>query len=188
MKGDRTMRVQDALMIGRALGRIEKTLDAWEESKHPRADNGQFSSSGGGGGGGGSSSGKSGGSAQSKADAFAKKHNLSKEDKEDIREGLQMVRSGQWSEADFDNQLKGIAAGKKTARRQAVEKSKSERLGFSKENTPQGKLKAAVQKYNLSEEEKSDLKKGLKRVISGKWSESDFENQIRGIARSKEHN
>lgn len=185
MKGDRTMRVQDALMIGRALGRIEKTLDAWEESKHPRADNGQFSSSG---DGGGSSSGKSGGSAQSKADAFAKKHNLSKEDKEDIREGLQMVRSGQWSEADFDNQLKGIAAGKKTARRQAVEKSKSERLGFSKENTPQGKLKAAVQKYNLSEEEKSDLKKGLKRVISGKWSESDFENQIRGIARSKEHN
>ena len=176
------MRVQDALMIGRALGRIERTLDAWEESKHPRADNGQFSS----GGGGGSSSGKGSGSAQSKADAFAKKYKLSKEDKADIREGLQMVRSGQWSEADFDNQLKGIAAGKKTVRRQAVEKSKAERLGFSKEKTPQGKFKAAVQKYNLSEEEKNDLKKGLKRVISGKWSEADFENQIRGIVKTKE--
>lgn len=177
------MRVQDAFSIGRALGRIERTLDAWEESKHPRADNGQFSSSG---GGSGSSSGKSGSSAQSKADAFAKKHKLSKEDKADIREGLQMVRSGQWSEADFDKQLKGIAAGKKTARRQEVEKSKAERLGFNKEKTPQGKFKAAVQKYNLSEEEKSDLKKGLKRVISGKWGEGDFENQIRGIAKTKE--
>lgn len=44
------MRTEDALKIGMALGRISKTLDAWEESKHPRADNGQFSSGGGGGG------------------------------------------------------------------------------------------------------------------------------------------
>lgn len=44
------MRTADALKIGMALGRISKTLDAWEESKHPRADNGQFSSSSGGGG------------------------------------------------------------------------------------------------------------------------------------------
>ena len=43
------MRTADALKIGMALGRISKTLDAWEESKHPRADNGQFSSGGGGG-------------------------------------------------------------------------------------------------------------------------------------------
>ena len=40
------MRTADALKIGMALGRISKTLDAWEESKHPRADNGQFSSGG----------------------------------------------------------------------------------------------------------------------------------------------
>lgn len=44
------MKTADALKIGMALGRISKTLDAWEESKHPRADNGQFSSGGGGGG------------------------------------------------------------------------------------------------------------------------------------------
>ena len=44
------MRTKDALMIGFQLGRIQRTLDAWEESKHPRADNGQFSSSPGGGG------------------------------------------------------------------------------------------------------------------------------------------
>lgn len=43
------MRTTDALAIGMALGRIKGTLDAWEESKHPRADNGQFSSSPGGG-------------------------------------------------------------------------------------------------------------------------------------------
>lgn len=40
------MRTVDAIRIGMALGRISKTLDAWEESKHPRADNGQFSSGG----------------------------------------------------------------------------------------------------------------------------------------------
>ena len=40
--------------------------------------------------------------------------------------------------------------------------------------------------WGATEEEKSDLKKGLKRVISGKWGEGDFENQIRGIAKTKE--
>ena len=176
------MKVQDAFRIGHALGRIERALDAWEESKPPRADNGQFSS----GGGGGESSGKSGtSSAQGKADAFVKKYNLSKEDRRDIQEGLQMVKSGQWSEADFDRQLKGIAEGHKSDRRRHVEQSKSKRLGFSGEKTPEGKYKAAVRKYNLSEEEKNDLRKGLKRVIHGKWSEGDFENQIRGIAKGK---
>lgn len=53
------MRTADALKIGMALGRISKALDAWEESKHPRADNGQFSS-------GGESSNKSGKSEYSK--------------------------------------------------------------------------------------------------------------------------
>ena len=43
------MKTKDALKIGMALGRMIGTLDAWEESKHPRADNGQFSSGGGGG-------------------------------------------------------------------------------------------------------------------------------------------
>ena len=177
------MKVQDAFRIGRALGRIERALDAWEESKHPRADNGQFSSGGGGGG----SSGQSGtSSAQGKADAFVKKYNLSKEDRRDVQEGLQMVKSGRWSEADFDRQLKGIAAGHKSDRRKSVEQSKAKRLGFGREKTPQGKYTAVAQKYNLSEEEKSDLKKGLKRVMRGKWSEGDFENQIRGIAKSKE--
>ena len=38
------MRTSDVLIIGRALGRVERTLDAWEESKHPRAANGQFGS------------------------------------------------------------------------------------------------------------------------------------------------
>ena len=90
------------------------------------------------------------------------------------------------SEADFDRQLNGIAAGHKSDRRKSVEQSKAKRLGFSGEKTPQGKYAAAARKYNLSEEEKSDLRKGLKRVIRGKWSEGDFENQIRGIAKSKE--
>lgn len=46
------MKTADALKIGMALGRISRTLDAWEESKHKREDNGQFTS------GGGSASGK----------------------------------------------------------------------------------------------------------------------------------
>ena len=103
------MKVQDAFRIGRTLGRIERALDAWEESKHPRADNGQFSSGGGGGG----SSGQSGtSSAQVKADAFVKKYNLSKEDRRDVQEGLQKVKNGQWSEGDFENQIRGIAKSK----------------------------------------------------------------------------
>ena len=44
------MRTTDALIIGMELGRIRGALDAWEESKHPRADNGQFTSGAGGGG------------------------------------------------------------------------------------------------------------------------------------------
>lgn len=44
------MRTRDALAIGIKLGRLQRTLDAWEESKHPRANNGQFSHSAGGGG------------------------------------------------------------------------------------------------------------------------------------------
>lgn len=43
------MKTKDALAIGIKLGRLQWTLDAWEESKHPRADNGQFSHSAGGG-------------------------------------------------------------------------------------------------------------------------------------------
>lgn len=43
------MKTCDALSIGIKLGRLQKTLDAWEESKHPRANNGQFSHSAGGG-------------------------------------------------------------------------------------------------------------------------------------------
>ena len=43
------MRTRDALAIGIRLGRLQRTLDAWEESKHPRANNGQFSHSAGGG-------------------------------------------------------------------------------------------------------------------------------------------
>ena len=45
------MRTTDALRIGMELGRIRGALDAWEENKHPRADNGQFTSGSGGGGG-----------------------------------------------------------------------------------------------------------------------------------------
>lgn len=41
------MRTVDALRIGMELGKISRTLDAWEESKHKRADNGQFTSGGG---------------------------------------------------------------------------------------------------------------------------------------------
>ncbi|WP_276691509.1 hypothetical protein [Acidaminococcus massiliensis] len=37
------MKTKDALAIGIKLGRLQQTLDAWEESKHPRANNGQFS-------------------------------------------------------------------------------------------------------------------------------------------------
>lgn len=44
------MRTTDALIIGMELGRIRGALDAWEESKHPRADNGQFTSGAGGSG------------------------------------------------------------------------------------------------------------------------------------------
>ena len=43
------MKTKDALAIGIKLGRLQRTLDAWEESKHPRANNGQFSHSAGGG-------------------------------------------------------------------------------------------------------------------------------------------
>ena len=103
------MKVQDAFRIGRALGRIERALDAWEESKHPRSENGQFSSGGGGGG----SSGQSGtSSAQGKADAFVKKYNLSEEEKSDLRKGLKRVMRGKWSEGDFENQIRGIAKSK----------------------------------------------------------------------------
>ena len=42
------MRTADALTIGMALGRIKGTLDAWEESKHPRRPDGKFGSGGGG--------------------------------------------------------------------------------------------------------------------------------------------
>ena len=42
------MRTRDALMIGYQLGRIQQTLDAWEESKHKRDKDGKFSSTGGG--------------------------------------------------------------------------------------------------------------------------------------------
>lgn len=41
------MRTTDALMIGMALGRIRATLDAWEESKHPRRPDGKFGKGGG---------------------------------------------------------------------------------------------------------------------------------------------
>ena len=41
------MRTTDALKIGIALGRIGATLDAWEESKHPRQPDGKFGSGGG---------------------------------------------------------------------------------------------------------------------------------------------
>lgn len=44
------MRTTDALRIGMELGRIRGALDAWEENKHPRSDNGQFTSGAGGGG------------------------------------------------------------------------------------------------------------------------------------------
>ena len=44
------MKTKDALMIGFQLGRIQRTLDEWDESKHKRDENGQFSSTGGGGG------------------------------------------------------------------------------------------------------------------------------------------
>lgn len=41
------MRTKDALAVGMALGRIRGTLDAWEESKHPRRPDGRFGSGGG---------------------------------------------------------------------------------------------------------------------------------------------
>ena len=41
------MRIKDAIEIGRHLGRISKTIDAWEESKHPRRPDGKFGSGGG---------------------------------------------------------------------------------------------------------------------------------------------
>jgi hypothetical protein len=41
------MKTKDALEIGRALGRINSTIDAWEESKHPRRPDGKFGSGGG---------------------------------------------------------------------------------------------------------------------------------------------
>ena len=41
------MRTSDALAIGMALGRIRGTIDAWEESKHPRRPDGKFGSGGG---------------------------------------------------------------------------------------------------------------------------------------------
>lgn len=44
------MKTYDAYLIGRAVERLNRTLDAWEESKHPRAKNGQFAKSSGGGG------------------------------------------------------------------------------------------------------------------------------------------
>ena len=40
------MRTKDALAVGMALGRIRGTLDAWEESKHPRQPDGRFGSGG----------------------------------------------------------------------------------------------------------------------------------------------
>jgi hypothetical protein len=46
-KGGNAMRTTDALRIGMALGRIGATLDAWEESKHPRRPDGKFGSGGG---------------------------------------------------------------------------------------------------------------------------------------------
>ena len=45
------MKTKDALAIGIKLGRLQRTVDAWEENKHPRAKNGQFSHSAGGGSG-----------------------------------------------------------------------------------------------------------------------------------------
>lgn len=47
--GGNRMKTKDALAIGIKLGRLQRTLDAWEESKHPWANNGQFSHSAGGG-------------------------------------------------------------------------------------------------------------------------------------------
>lgn len=41
------MRTKDALMIGYQLGRIQRTLDEWDESKHKRDDDGKFLATGG---------------------------------------------------------------------------------------------------------------------------------------------
>lgn len=41
------MKTTDAFLIGIELGKFRKTIDEWEESKHKRAPNGQFSSTGG---------------------------------------------------------------------------------------------------------------------------------------------
>lgn len=37
---------------------------------------------------------------------------ISKEDKEDLKYGRRMVESGEWTEKDFENQIRGIATSK----------------------------------------------------------------------------
>jgi hypothetical protein len=101
------MKTRDALAIGHALGRIERTLDAWEESKHKRAANGQFTSGGGGGGsaakGSSSSGSKSGasGPTKSEVDAFIAKvtgkkpfYGISPEDEKKIKSVKYKVDNG----------------------------------------------------------------------------------------------
>jgi hypothetical protein len=67
-------------MIGMALGRIRATLDAWEESKHPRRPDGKF------GKGGGSSKSKSGGTRRSKPSkgVYSTLNSLHREDIDEV--------------------------------------------------------------------------------------------------------
>ena len=130
------MRTADALKIGMALGRISKTLDAWEESKHPRADNGQFSS----GGGGGAKKMPSNLKYNKRSTELIKKAKsaehwankkeaarenavkkfkeqikngtISAKEKKDLAEGRAMVKSGEWTKNDYERQIRGIAISK----------------------------------------------------------------------------
>jgi hypothetical protein len=125
------MRTTDALMIGMALGRIRATLDAWEESKHPRQPDGKF------GKGGGSSATKKaeeeyylalGKAAEKKSNQQRKEHKMTREaiykymmsrkdlspdDKESIEYGKKQVKAGKWSKEDFKNMVIGMAMPQK---------------------------------------------------------------------------
>lgn len=112
-----TLKIMEVGIMDKTKFNLERlrAYDAeWEEDKHPRAENGQFTSG----------SGSAGGSANGSSESSAKSHNFADEPKSPLRQAAEAVQGGdgesQWEHEQNIKLMKGLEQAEKDEKHQIV--------------------------------------------------------------------
>jgi len=179
------MRTTDALRIGMALGRIGATLDAWEESKHPRRPDGKFGSGGG----------SSKASTSKKNDVF-KKHGISPADVSEMKSAMSNPFTAQavWNDLKYRglsdkqanevfNALKGNGSmsretpTKKTQAKAPAKKTKGTTQKAPVKKAPAKKKTDVFKKHGISPSDVSEMKSAMGNPFTAQAVWSDLKHR-----------